>query len=602
MCYMLKNFAFGRRTDNDRRINNYVRNGQQDNLVDPTANQIYVQGKELQQEKAQNTNTVTNSNMCLKAKFNEKLDQFLDKAKRESEIIKQERNKSSKSQTSEKVVSPNTPVQSATQNEANTPCERFFSMIKTQAATLESDMVNFKQEILKSLEDVMETLEQKDNQIVLLNDKISQARSNDIVRKQTISDLSLKQHEQQEEINKLKHTIKNQQQQIQSLKLKFNTLRFHNVPSSSEPHTQIQDQDENPEPNEYPDHPSSNEARSVTTNRQPKSPEPSSQGKLSFSVPTKNQFSPSNDEASAADPTEVSSRYPDHQALDNDYSIPTVKTYNGETIVMCDSNGRLLNIKRLCPKSLYSYIRCPTLKHAEEIISTSVFTNPKTLIFHCGTNDLDHNIDNSKICSDTLKVIDQIKKIKEKCTNKMCFTKQLNEFGIRVFTKNLKASFFQVNGDSTGIRKTNDKQSTPSRDGQNNKVSQDSPKPTWVQDNPHQAPATNEQHKSTPLMNVGLPPGFIPSTSNFEPPYFNPPAFNAIPGFIPPPFLLPTNYSTTPPNIPPTHFSNQAINLPEANIPPIPANPTKVHQPPRKIHIQHQSTQVYHLTWFNSSN
>ena len=292
----------------------------------------------------------------------EKLDQFLDEAKRESEIIKQERNKSSKSQTSEKVVSPNTPVQSATQNEANTPRERSFSMIKTQAATLESDMVNFKQEILKSLEDVMETLEQKDNQIALLNDRISQAHSNDIVRKQTISDLSLKQYEQQEEINLLKHTIKNQQQQqIQSLKLKFNTLPRHNVPSSSEPHTQIQDEDENPEPDGYPDHPSSNEARPATINRQPKSPEPSSQGKLSFSVPTKNQFSPFDDEASAADPPEVSSQFPDHQALDTDNSIPTVKTYNGETMVMCDSNGRLLNIKRLCPKSLYSYIRCPTL-------------------------------------------------------------------------------------------------------------------------------------------------------------------------------------------------------------------------------------------------
>ncbi|CAB4030271.1 hypothetical protein AC249_AIPGENE8776, partial [Paramuricea clavata] len=52
-----------------QRINNYVRNGQQDNLVDPTANQIYVQGKELQQEKAQNTNTVTNSNLCLKGNY-----------------------------------------------------------------------------------------------------------------------------------------------------------------------------------------------------------------------------------------------------------------------------------------------------------------------------------------------------------------------------------------------------------------------------------------------------------------------------------------------------------------------------------------------------
>jgi hypothetical protein len=321
-------------------------------------------------------------------------------------------------------------------------------------------------------------------------------------------------------------------------------------------------------------------------------------------VPTKNQFSPFDDEASAADLPEVSSRFPDHQASDNDNSIPTVKTYNGETIVMCDSNGRLLNIKRLCPKSLYSYIRCPTLKHAEEIISNSVFTNPLTLIFHCATNDLDHNIDNSKICSDTLKIIDQIKvkypecqiilssllprmdnqqprinllnqKIKEKCTNKTNVLhvnhsgvfayyqhfydrKHLNEFGIRVFAKNLKAAFFQVTGDSTGIFKTNDKQSTPSRDGQNNKVSLHSPKPTWVRDNLHQPQQQMNNRKSTPLMNVGLSPGFIPPTSNFEPPYFNPPAFNPVPGFIPPPFLLPTNYSTTPPNIPPTHFSNQA--------------------------------------------
>jgi hypothetical protein len=45
-----------------------VRNGQQNNLVDPTADQMYVQGKELQQEKAQNTNTTTNLNLCMKGK------------------------------------------------------------------------------------------------------------------------------------------------------------------------------------------------------------------------------------------------------------------------------------------------------------------------------------------------------------------------------------------------------------------------------------------------------------------------------------------------------------------------------------------------------
>ncbi len=58
----------------------------------------------------------------------------------------------------------------------------------------------------------METLKQKDNQLNLLNEKIGQTHSNETVMKQTISDLTLKQYEQQQEIDKLKHMNKNQQQ------------------------------------------------------------------------------------------------------------------------------------------------------------------------------------------------------------------------------------------------------------------------------------------------------------------------------------------------------------------------------------------------------
>ena len=50
-------------------------------------------------------------------------------------------------------------------------------------AKLEVDMVTFKQEILKSYADVMESLEDKDNQITELKDKISQAHSNDIINR-----------------------------------------------------------------------------------------------------------------------------------------------------------------------------------------------------------------------------------------------------------------------------------------------------------------------------------------------------------------------------------------------------------------------------------
>ena len=55
------------------RINNYVRYGQQDNLVDPTADQIYVKTKELQvQARAKyqlDTTTIPSSSLCLKGQI-----------------------------------------------------------------------------------------------------------------------------------------------------------------------------------------------------------------------------------------------------------------------------------------------------------------------------------------------------------------------------------------------------------------------------------------------------------------------------------------------------------------------------------------------------
>ena len=83
---------------------------------------------------------------------------------------------------------------------------------------------------------------------------------------------------------------------------------------------------------------------------------------------------------------ESNSNSPDLQLPNNNKKNEEDNTYTGQTIIMCDSNGRLLNIRHLCPKSTTSYIRCPTLKHAEEIINTSNFSNPQTLIFHCSTN------------------------------------------------------------------------------------------------------------------------------------------------------------------------------------------------------------------------
>ena len=59
------------------RINNYVRNGQKENLVDPTAERVYVKTKELRVQvttkshfnTTMDTATIFDSNLCLKGEI-----------------------------------------------------------------------------------------------------------------------------------------------------------------------------------------------------------------------------------------------------------------------------------------------------------------------------------------------------------------------------------------------------------------------------------------------------------------------------------------------------------------------------------------------------
>jgi hypothetical protein len=261
---------------------------------------------------------------------------------------------------------------------------------------------------------------------------------------------------------------------------------------------------------------------------------------------------------------------------------------------MCDSNGRLLNIKRLCPGSSYTYIRCPTLSRAQEIINNNVFTKPKILIFHCGTNDLD-NSEDSKVILDLLKIIDQFKakypecqiilssilprmdnrqariskinqKIKEECLKKpnvhfvshtsvfasyqhFYDSKHLNDYGIKIFAKNLKTAFYQVRNKSTHMSGEQKQKEIRNHNGRN---SPDPPAPTY-----HGNPSTQSQsytRKPPPLMNFIPPPNFTPPQNNTKPSYymppqrFNLPAFNPASGFVPP--SIPQSTSPRFPNYP----------------------------------------------------
>ena len=196
---------------------------------------------------------------------------------------------------------------------------------------------------------------------------------------------------------------KNQQQQLKELKTKLNNIPHNNDPS--EP--QMKSPDEKSK-SWASDKPPSKQTSTIPEEPSESSPESSSTQNICFPLSTNNHFSPLIDEAKTTDLPKPSPESSSQQLQDSRNTNPTVKTYNSETI-MCDSNGRLLNTKRLCPNTSCTYIRCSTLSQAEEIISNSVFTKPRTLIFHCGTNDLDNSDENSKVCSDLLKIIDKIK-------------------------------------------------------------------------------------------------------------------------------------------------------------------------------------------------
>ena len=77
------------------------------------------------------------------------------------------------------------------------------------------------------MEEIIESIQKKDNDLIMMQEKNEKSELNAKLMKQSISDLTLKQYEQEEEIGKLRHTIKNQQHEIQHLKTKLSTITEH---------------------------------------------------------------------------------------------------------------------------------------------------------------------------------------------------------------------------------------------------------------------------------------------------------------------------------------------------------------------------------------
>ena len=125
-----------------------------------------------------------------------------------------------------------------------------------------------------------------------------------------------------------------------------------------------------------------------------------------YSVPTSNTFEAlsSTNHEDATMPIEnethgtLKTTDESHADQPSTQSPDTTTTIDAESIIMCDTNGKFLNPSLPCPNTSTHYIRCPTLTTAQDIMEKHSFTNTKSIIIHCGTNELE-KISSSKVPS-----------------------------------------------------------------------------------------------------------------------------------------------------------------------------------------------------------
>ena len=333
--------------------------------------------------------------------------------------------------------------------------ESIVNSMKNSLATLEADYVLFKQTSQTKINELTTLINNKDDEISSLKNEITTLKKASVNHQQFISDSTLKQSQTDDEMKKL-------QNKCRLLEKKNTDLLQKIVKKNEENNNSIK---ETQDPN----------ASTSTT-----------------MINTSNSFNPIAVDDIQTQEEELEPR-PEHTPSKNEQieeptnsPKPSVTQNNHETIIMCDSNGRHINPKLLCPGTKVSYIRCPTIKEANRIIEHTNFTSPKTFILHFGTNDLDstpsnedminqlkittlslsEKYPNSKIISSSLlprkdDINKQINYINENLEKELSGSpnivivkhqniriqdlrdnKHLNTIGVKRFAQNLKRSYF----------------------------------------------------------------------------------------------------------------------------------------------------------------
>ena len=301
---------------------------------------------------------------------------------------------------------PNNPTNTEPNN--HTPREKTMISMKNSLASLEADFIEFKQETNKTIGDLMDQNHCKDQEIKHLKGQISTLNDAKNQHQQNYSDLSLKHALLEEKITNLqrKHkTLEDKNSQIlqQLTVMKQNMNTDHESPNSSvteNPLTQLKES--TPTESDNQEHiyqvPTSNPFEPLSTTRANINETPASVSTPSKSNPIPESRQPhphiQPDESTIHPEKSNNNTEPTHTPNCQTSGNPNPDTKkhknSSETIILCDSNGRYLKPNLLCPGSSTSYIRCPTLERAKNIINNTKFDSPKTFIIHCGTNDIEH--------------------------------------------------------------------------------------------------------------------------------------------------------------------------------------------------------------------
>lgn len=374
--------------------------------------------------------------------------------------------------------------------------------------------MSLKQETAKQFDHINSLLKEKDNEIINLKSRIAALEATNgllLNENNDFKSLQWKQHQLEKKVNKLITKQPTESSPNKTCSKEPSQVNAEVVPSQSKSATAP---DINKDTNEK-----TTDIPSTNADHQ----EPS----IHITVPTNNSFQPLD------------------QNINQNATKPTsVRPISAKTIILCDSNGRHLDINLLCPGTSTEYVKCPTLPSASQFLSEHNFTSPETFIIHIGTNDIE-KASPEEVYNQTLAVVNQINTRYPKCrillshllprtdhliqkvktlnsklddiqhTNLTNVThhnlfrshqilydkKHLNHKGVKLFAKNLKGAFFASTRNDSKRRTNNNWNRNAHYSPQQQKSNQ----------------MLSNHRTSAPRMNMPTP--FIPSASTFQPPF-----------------------------------------------------------------------------------